>query len=262
MIKNKFYLITVFFLYSFNIFSITCTKDDFIAEFCNLPIMPGTRCANVKSFSSFCNNKTDGCEKISGGCFGFTPPGHWYSLLDEKNTPKWRCRCGCFAEESLFYGLENQTGLDLIEKGSSQFKISSLNNIEKTTFSHREITGFMHSKERNGIFIQTQSNKKIILSEAHPVILEKFQMKQAKDLVLGDKLLDKNSKYDLLIKKKILPYGREMVNFHVASDQPAHHIVIASGLQMGDLGWQEHLNSIGSRIYYRQEILNYLKKNP
>lgn len=245
------------------LYAITCTGADFQPTLCNLPIMEGVRCANAEFFRSYCSEKTDGCGAV-GGCFGFTPPGHWYPILGTDGKPFRRCRCGCFSEETQFWGLGNQTGRNLIEAKNERIFLYTRQNPVSVSFKRKSINGLMHAKDTHAIHLVTLDGHSIFVSDGHPVVTaretgELDAMKEAKNVVVGDFLLTHGNRPIQVSRVERVPYEKEMMNFNVVSSNPMHHIVVANDLQMGDLAWQEQLHSIDARMYHRQDLWVYLE---
>lgn len=89
-------LLFIFLIFSTsNSFAVTCTGNDWIPQICNLPNLEGDRCANLSNFGRYCTKETVGCNNDPNICYGFNPPGHWYTLVDSTGTPIKKCRCGC-----------------------------------------------------------------------------------------------------------------------------------------------------------------------
>ncbi len=247
------------------LYAITCTGADFQPTLCNLPIMEGVRCANAEFFRSYCSEKTDGCGAV-GGCFGFTPPGHWYPILGTDGKPFRRCQCGCFAEETQFWGFGLSTGRNLLDAAASPLHLGVLKEWGSSKYVMRRISGLMHAKEDRAIHLLAEGGRSIFLSDGHPVVIATAKgalesMKQAKDVVVGDFLLTRSHQPVRVVKKEGVIYGGEMMNFNVESKNPIQHIVIAGDLQMGDLAWQEQLHAIDARMYHRQDLWVYLERN-
>jgi len=267
----KRYLVALIYVLFFNgyLYAIQCIEGDFDEMLCSLPVLPGTRCQDAKWFRIYCNKSTDGCRGVNGGCIGMTPPGHWYPLV-EGGYPRWRCRCGCFGEETTFLtssGKINGKYLydNFIKKENKITRIKSLDNLNHITISNREFNSLMFSSQDEGISIMTEKGREIILSHSHPVVVSSEEgsiqlMKRAQDIEKGDYLLDFEGITDRVQSKNVVSYGKNMINFNIKSMNGANHIISANELLMGDLGWQETLNSFGSRILYRTEILKFIEK--
>ena len=267
----NYLLYTLVFVFSFwsEVFAIRCVEGDFDPMLCELPILAGTRCQDVEWFRIYCNKATEGCKDVKNGCIGMTPPGHWYPLV-ENGYPRWRCRCGCFGEETYFLTEKGKFyGYELVENISnfrdSIARLMSLDEIESTYFSERAFNSLMFSRQKEAIMIATVGKREIILSHSHPVLIADIDhkltsMKRAQDVRVGDFLMDSGGIPDRVTNSGPIKYGKRMVNFNIMSENAVHHIVPANDLLMGDLGWQETLNSFGSRILYRTEILKFLNK--
>jgi hypothetical protein len=247
------------------LYSITCTEADYQPALCDLPVLEGTRCANAEFFRSYCNEKTDGCGAV-GGCFGFTPPGHWYPILGVDGKPFRRCRCGCFAAETKFWGTPGMTGKSLLEAKENSIRLRVLTEFGSPYYGKKRINGLMHAKETRAIHLVTQGGHSLYLSDGHPVVVATAAgavecMKQAKDIAVGDFLLTRSHQPVRVLKNETVFYEGEMMNFNVESQNPIHHIVIANDLQMGDLAWQEQLHAVEARMYHRQDLWVYLERN-
>lgn len=241
--------------------AITCVGND-VSEICDLPIADGSRC-NSRIFSEvYCGDNAD----CGDNCFGVTPSGHWFDMsrldADGVPQPRWRCRCGCLAEETVFEGLVDVTGTDIVT--SKDGMIASLDALDSRSASYRPINGITYGAEQElAINITTVGGRTMTLSRAHPVVIADEQgqivaVKQAEALQVGELLLAADGRSDRLVQVSEQPYRGKMVNFNIQSVKPVNHLLFANDLLVGDLAWQERLSSVQSRILYRQEILQAL----
>jgi hypothetical protein len=116
-----------------------CVREADWNIICDLPEIGGTRCEGVEFFRYYCAPGTAGCDKIPGGCVGLTPSGHWFPVV-VNSVPSWRCRCGCFAEETVFSreSGEKRSGTDIIgtigQELSTPFTVSTLDDFDADKF--------------------------------------------------------------------------------------------------------------------------------
>jgi hypothetical protein len=239
-------------------------------KLCDLPDAPYTRCVisgNNNTSMFICNNETDGCAAI-GGCFGDVPPGNWYPVSE--NQIAYKCRCGCFAKETVFIGPGEQEtkGQNLIDSGKKVgFSLATVDSFSQPwNQSARNINGltFGPSKERSFRFV-TQSGRSVILSPAHPVLVAladgtPHEMKKAAEVSKDDFLLGADGMPDQISNIEQVDYQGLMMNFNVKSKDPAHHIVPSNGLLLGDAAWQERLSAKESRVLLRAHIAAELLK--
>jgi hypothetical protein len=274
ILKPVLFFMTTFSL-SLTGYAVTCTTgvswDD---RLCGLPDYPGTRCANAEFFRNYCAPGTAGCEEPAivamGGCIGFTPSSHWYPILGADGLPKWKCRCGCFASETVFTREtgDTVTGKDVMlvqgKEQNSSFTVSSLDAIDTTTFTDREINSVRYGPEKNpALVFKTKSGRSVMVSASHPMVISDQNgklsaMKAAEEIKAGEYLIAKDGEADEVTSIEKVQDQGQMVNFNVASDEIAHHIVEANGLLTGDQGWQDQLNNNSSRMLWRNDILKYL----
>ena len=266
----KFIVAILFLGFSYGAQAVTCTGDD-VSEVCDLPIVEGGRCAKVLYYRFYCDNSTSGC---NGDCFGDTPGGHWFDMTrlqyvnSDKPSPRWRCRCGCFAEDTEFHtNAGNIKGTDIIQRKDNIHFVSSLDDLNNWHATYRRINGITYGGDKEmSIFITTESGRKITLSRAHPAVIadtrgQIIAVKKAETLKRGDYLLGVDGQSDKIITIDEREYQGRMLNFNVVSDNPSHHIIVANDLMMGDHAWQEQITSVESRIMYRNEILKAIRRS-
>ncbi len=259
-------------LSSSNVFAISCVVPDWDEQLCKLEVITGDRCVNAAFFRNYCVAGTVGCESV-GGCIGFTPVGHWYPIVDESGTPKKRCRCGCFALDTKFTR-ENGSSIsgfnirEIYDKElESRLSVSSLDAFDSTNFTDRNINSVRFGPEfGDSLYVKTTSNRLIILSKAHPVVIgnmfgKLIAMKAAEELSKGDYLIAKDGSPDKVESIERKPYTGDMINFNIESSDATNHIIEANGILTGDQGWQDQIHSVESRLMWRTDILNFLLKN-
>ncbi len=247
---------------------VTCTPGDWDESLCKLPEHEGTRCVTAEFFRMYCAPGTDGCSNV-GGCVGFTPTGHWYALLDSNARPMQKCRCGCFAEATEFAssgGMTSGTRLLGQKDRISEVQLSTLDGLEGG-FTDRGINSLTYGPETEKSWVfKMQSGKSITVSKAHPMVIGDLSgklvaLKPAEHVVVGDLFLGDNMEPDAVMEVSRTKYEGRMMNFNVASDNAANHIVVANGVLTGDSGWQEQLNNTASRIIWRNDIIKFLARN-
>jgi hypothetical protein len=268
IIKTVLFFLAIF-SGSFTGYAITCVQPDWDDELCNLPNLPGDRCANAKFFRTYCQPGTVGCETV-GGCIGNTPINHWYTITNEEGIPKYKCRCGCFAAETIFTRQtgEEVTGTSIIgiygKESQAQFTVSSLDAVDTASFTDRVINAVNYGTEKDdALLIKTRAGRSLMVSKAHPLVIgdqngKLLSMKAAEEVKTGEHLVAKDGDADEITAIEKKPYGGKMVNFNVASDNADHHIVEANGVLTGDQGWQDQLNATTSRMMWRNDILKYI----
>lgn len=268
------FVFAIFWLFSWSnlSYSISCVQPDWDDELCGLPDLPGSRCVHAKFFRTYCEKATVGCQDIPGGCIGNTPVGHWYAITNEEGVPKYKCRCGCFASETIFTrGTgEEVTGFDVIgvykKENEAQFTVSSLDSFDSNSFTDRQINAVAFGSENEeSLAITTVFGKKITVSKAHPLVLGNYNgkllaMKAAEEVKVGDYLIAKSGDPEQIARIDKVSYDGKMVNFNVVSDKAENHVVEANGVMAGDQGWQDRLSSVNSRIIWRNDILKFLSK--
>ncbi len=242
---------------SYSATSSRCIHGEDWTPLCEQEEYSKTRCDNAELYRMFCNSETAGCP--AAGCFGDTPPGSWYPLIVDGKA--YRCRCGCFGEDTTFGPIDARALIKLKDdKTDAESELLSSDDLDFSHLSSRPINGIMYANDTEaGITLTTATGKTISLSNAHPVVVAaadgKFRlMKQASLVQLGELLISDQGRAEAVVKIDVAATKDRKMNFNVKSTNPAHHIVSANGLMMGDLGYQTKLHSIESRMMLRSEL--------
>lgn len=263
----------LFGIYS-NALATTCSGGDF-PSICNEYEDWGSigdrnsRCAidsQMREIARAQCSQVGGCEQF-GGCFGFTPTGHWVmTTLD--NGKRARCRCGCFTmdtqfatDEGVVSGFDIQKSLDV--DFNSSIKITSFNILEESSADY-PLNSVAIGPEKEDIVIIHTTRGSVRVTAAHPVVLANKEgniaaVATGDQVAAGSYLLDDLYEPVLISRVERKPYDGKVINFHVGSWDGADHFVSANGFVLGDNAWQQALAQSERRILQRIEIAKILR---
>jgi len=159
------------------------------------------------------------------------------------------CPCGCFAPETLIellteVGSENMPAYSLY-KNWKNVELASLEDeahLTKPTYVARSIAVATEGDESKALVrIELDNGSVLRLTEKHPVLKASGQMITAREVTLGDKLVDRNGDELFIRKVGREPYDGKVYNFETDGKTLASHVVVAEGVLVGDLAWQNAL---------------------
>ena len=275
MMKHVFLRTTMFLgLFSANISqATTCVKpSDWIDAVCKYqPLEPNERCwtdpVSAGNMEAQCSAAVVDCSRTpDGGCFGSVNPGHWIVTGTATDGVK-RCRCGCFAEETLFDTPNGKiSASSLIGKADNTQQILANDGMDSWGVNFQSINAIVAGPETEKVYhFKTASGRSITVTKAHPVLVVDAaghlqEMKQAANVEVNDRLLGDDSLVDPIVSITQENYGGRAINFNVNAQGGDKHIVFANNLRMGDNAWQQYLAASERRILMRNDLIKLLNK--
>jgi len=174
------------------------------------------------------------------------------------------CPCGCFEEGTNISTVNRVNGNDqlatiedIVNNYSSYEAYTVVANSTLTSLSY-EPRGFDvvtdGVEEKPLVVVLTESGKRIGLSSRHGVLLISGTMTTATELSVGDVLVQADGSPDPIVSIEQGPVGEIVYNVLTETDDEsgASHLIVAQGLIMGDLYWQNILDSEFRRFKIRQ----------
>ncbi|MBU97815.1 MAG: hypothetical protein CL429_01855 [Acidimicrobiaceae bacterium] len=229
-----------------------CTGDDAIKWNCK---QPG---AINPTLENHCNRM--------GGCFGRTESGNWFTYTDSMGTV--RCRCGCFAEETIFETIDGPLAAGDMPGLTSFPALFGSDSLEFGDYISLEAINIVSGPEKDPVYtFVTESGNKITVSDKHPVVISSSQggfekVITADQVKTGDFLVKSDGTPTSVIALRTSQYHGKVINFDMRGTKPEHHIIVANGLKMGDNVWQQKLAKVESRMMNRDDlVLELVTKN-
>lgn len=172
------------------------------------------------------------------------------------------CPCGCFAPETLIDVLSKRNGeAALIAAAelfgnSGRYVLSSLEDnasLSSPRFVSRTIANATGGDEsRPLVRVVLRDGQILRLTEKHPVLKASGEMTTARELTKGDTLVNREGgmvPIEVVDREK---YKGQVYNFETNGESLASHIIVAEGVLVGDLAWQNSLEEELGGIAIRQ----------
>lgn len=172
------------------------------------------------------------------------------------------CPCGCFAPDTLISVLNGKSGAeeDVMAKVlydlSSAYQLNSLDSsstLNAPQFVGRGIANATAGDESQPLVrIETNDGRVLRITEKHPVVKSSGEMVTARELTAGDQLVDESGHTVSIAKLSREAFQGQVYNFETNGKSLAAHIIVAEGVLVGDLAWQNSLEEELGGIAIRQ----------
>lgn len=174
------------------------------------------------------------------------------------------CRCGCFQEGTRIYSYNPATGgadwikiESMLDKGFDQelFTVAqhaTLSDMMLDSAGIRAMT--VGPEEKPLIVIETVTGKVVGLTETHGVLLANGTMTTAGKLTADDVLVNADGEAEAIASLTLRSTNSDVYNVltDASFDDKNGHLVVAEGLILGDLYWQNILESEMKQFEIRQ----------
>lgn len=182
----------------------------------------------------------------------------WYPVINRNNQISAVCKCGCFdASVKILVNI----GSEFSERNASEirekdFVVSLEGSTQLSELSAKSVPVdiVVKGKEsRNLIAFKMENSRTLTVTENHRIVVENGTVKAAKDIIQSDKFIEYPSGKTVSIKEisQVTASG-EVYNFELKSIEKTGHIVVAEGLLVGDLAWQNQYSAESSSILLRK----------
>lgn len=162
------------------------------------------------------------------------------------------CPCSCFSPETRILVRRSEAGeavwspADKVSQSDTIVALADGATMDAPLFEGREIlyttSGEEHAKL---ISLETDSGAILHLTQHHAVLLSDGRMVTAKELEPGNDLVDWQGRPTTIRSVKHERPGGMVYNVAVAGKPKTAHLILAEGVLVGDLLWQ---NSLGTEL--------------
>jgi len=171
------------------------------------------------------------------------------------------CTCGCFAPETRI-GVINPNDksewirIDILAQQPNNYQLWTLG--KASSLSHpklkaRELQRVTHGPESKALFyISVASGSRLGLTEEHAVLLSDGTMVDASELSVGQHLVNLRGQKDEIVDIERVKTAGDVFNVLSSGKSDLSHLILAEGLIVGDLAWQNSLRKEKASIEIRQ----------
>jgi hypothetical protein len=167
------------------------------------------------------------------------------------------CKCGCFSSFTNILMIEGNSfkykKADNVKAGDKIAALAEDSYLHNPEVVKREVLLTTKGKERTPLFVfKLENGVKLKVTKDHGMVLDTGEIVAAKDVKMADRFVTVDG-----TAVAIETIGREftnknVVNFEVNSKNLENHVVVAEGIFIGDLGWQNQYKSLLNAVQLRK----------
>ena len=227
---------------------------------CNQKGLSAASCskAQTKALSSGCINKEEYDTLIAQNA----APVCLEDDSGDMNLQGW-CPCGCFDPNTRLFTENKNLGesdwmsiKDIIQNQESKqlWSLTDDASLLDWKLAPREIRKSTHGPEHKPlVYLHTTDGNILGITEEHAALLWSGEMVAAKNLTIGNKLVSSKGTPSEIkhIERRFI--NEEVLNVLTNGKTSASHVILAEGLAVGDLAWQNSLQSELNSILIREK---------
>jgi hypothetical protein len=159
------------------------------------------------------------------------------------------CPCSCFSRGTRIMTWDSTRGSTWtpageLGQGHRPLSLTNEAQLQSLAFQPRNLVYTTQGPEEPDLYvIHTEGNRSLAVTQHHALLLESGRMVTAQNLREGDRLVDTEGRGVTVAQITREHSSDDVVNFLVESDSHNGHLVVAEGLIVGDLIWQNMLDS-------------------
>ena len=206
---------------------------------------PPDKCAKSPNTAMYsgCINDVERTWALWAGLFVICDPNE-----DSHKEIYHACPCSCFAPETKILVMRESLGepiwsrADQITRDDSIVTLGDSSTLGSPIFESREILYTTSGEEHPALIsIETTTGVVLSLTQHHAVLLSDGRMITAKELTTDDDLVDWRGNPVGILAIKRERAGEMVYNVASAGTQKTSHLILAEGILVGDLLWQNSL---------------------
>lgn len=161
------------------------------------------------------------------------------------------CPCACFDEgvnilTQKASGAQDWLPAERVNEGSALVALADDARRQSLAFVSRGVRYTTHGPEIPDLYlISTQGHATLRVTQNHAILLHDGRVTTAKEVHDGDLIMSSSGDAAVITGISRAPAKGEVYNFLAAGESKASHLIVAEGLVVGDLLWQ---NSLGLEL--------------
>ncbi len=181
----------------------------------------------------------------------------YYPVINRHGQINAICKCGCFEGETQISVRLNGKELTIAAKDvTRQHQLKALSADATLSALHQEflpVQTLTAGPEKPELYQFALSNgRKLTVTQHHGMVLSDGRVVAAKDVTADQRFLSANGEVVDIDRIARLPASGEVVNFETSGQDDLNHIIVAEGVLVGDLIWQNQRSADLGRIVLRQ----------
>lgn len=175
----------------------------------------------------------------------------WYVTTAAPGIPGSMCVCGCFHPDAAILvstseGTEEKKARD-ISKQDTLVVLEGGSALSSPQLVNREISNITKGSETKPLLVFELSSSRVLkVTDEHGMVLADGTMLKAKEVKVGMKFIEYTGKEVEVFKisEEVLSSSEEVVNFRNISPLKMEHLMIAEGVFVGDLSFQNEWSDL------------------
>ncbi|WP_299004063.1 Hint domain-containing protein [uncultured Shewanella sp.] len=197
---------------------------------------------------------------ITASAYSWGLANGYYPVIDRNNNIGVICKCGCFESTtnisvfSAAAGAHIEMAASEVNKSHQLVALSSTSSLSSLLVEDFPIKAIAKGKEQLPLYVfELADGTQLKVTQHHGMLLSTGEMVAAKDVTETDSFISAMTQEPV----EIVNIGREetfneVYNFETNGIDDVNHIIVAEGVYVGDLAWQNQLASELGQINLRQ----------
>jgi hypothetical protein len=161
----------------------------------------------------------------------------FYPVVDRNNVIQAVCKCGCFAADTAISTPSGEVMAGAVVAGMEVQAYAGPGEL-----TPRMVTSTTSGAEHAELYAFTLSSGRTLrVTQNHPLVVGDGRMLAARDVSLRDGLLAADGTVATIVAIVREPASTLVHNFGVEAADASGHVVVAEGVLVGDLIWQNQL---------------------
>ncbi|WP_394825910.1 hypothetical protein [Pendulispora albinea] len=163
---------------------------------------------------------------------------------------EYSCNCGCFAPDTAL-AVEDSNGWSTatahdVAQNPGDYRLMTVDDgasLQSLRFQSRAIVNTSIGPEANLLHINLEDGRMLAVTAKHGIVLRSGKVVRAVDVRGGDELVDVSGNTVHVRNVDTVRHGGRVYNVEAGSSSKEGHMIVAEGLLVGDLAWQNALES-------------------
>lgn len=196
---------------------------------------------------------------ITQSAYDWGRANEYYPVISRRDTVEAVCKCGCFEQSTQILLIdpeslaESYVAIKDITKTAQVVALRSEATLQNLATKSFAIKDLVSGPEETPLYaFALAGGRTLKLTQHHGAVLANGRVVAAKDVQPGDAFLDAKSGSSTPILAVTREKTKDKVyNFEVAGDDNLNHVIVAEGVFVGDLAWQNRLQTELNAIQIR-----------
>ncbi len=232
-----------------------------VADFQNMAFTQSQRCLDRPITPAQCQLRLDHALNngmITRRAYDWAIANGYYPVIDFfDNTIAAICKCGCFDPDTRISARLNGVVLEVAAGDiTQQHQLLALESDATRQALHqdyRDINVITKGPEQTPLYRFVLSNgKQLAVTQHHGMVLNDGRVIAAKDVTTTDQFIAANGDVVAIDAIDRVSIDTDVVNFETHGDSDLNHIIVAEGVLVGDLVWQNQRAADLGRVTIRQ----------